>query len=284
MNLKEFIILAALSFGTLQAQNSVQETPKSEIIAFEPQPDGIDIIFTGDPNQLYAVYTSEDGNTWSYLTMGAHLEGDHFHVYDSEALHARKRLYRIVALNQNCRQVDRWMTENLLFRVHFKDLLSEARQNDLRAAASQFHESMNATLRALAAVKQAQTALAEFLKLLSETRFAWIEARHETDAAMKAKKLAEKEIAAKKKALEGQKKEQEKARRMRAQQLHEKGVFLDWAKKFDDEGDTRKADEMRANADEAQKRFEEWNDEVNFQDDAVEDLENDIIDREAALT
>ena len=106
MNLKKLFILAALGFGALQAQNIPLETPKSEIIGFEPQPDGLDIIFTGDPNQLYAVYTSEDGNTWSYLTMGAHLDGDHFHVHDSEATNAKKRLYRIVVLNQNCRQVD----------------------------------------------------------------------------------------------------------------------------------------------------------------------------------
>ncbi|MDF1711132.1 MAG: hypothetical protein P1U90_02780 [Akkermansiaceae bacterium] len=283
MNLKKLFIFAALGFGALQAQNIPQETPKAEIIGFEPQPDGVDIIFTGDPNQLYAVYTSEDGNTWNYLTMGAHLDGDHFHVHDSEATNAKKRLYRIVVINQNCRQVDPWTTENLLFRVNYSEFLSEARQNDLRAAARQFHESMNATLRAVAGVKQAQTGLAEFLKDLSEKRFAWIEARHATDAAMKAKELVEKEITKKKKALEEQKEEQEKARRMRDQQLHEKGVFLDWAKKFNDAGDTRKADEMRANAEEAQKRFAVWNDEVNFQDDAVESLEIDIADREAAL-
>lgn len=284
MNIKQIILFATVGLGTLQAQNVPQETPESEIIAFERQPDGVDIFFTGDPNQLYAVYTSEDSDNWTYLTMGAHIDGDHFHVHDPEALNVKKRLYRIVVLNQSCQQVNRWMTDDLLFRVFYKNYLSEARQNELRAAASQYHAAMNATLRAVGAVKQAQTALAEFLKALSEARFAWIEARHATDAAIRDKKIAEKKIADKKKALEVQKKEQEKARRMRDQQLHEKGVFLDWAKKFDDEGDTRKADEMRANADEAQKRFDAWNDEVDYQDDAVEDLEKDIADREAALS
>lgn len=283
MTLKHLALLSALTFGPLHAQDQPEQAADAEIIAFERQPDGVDLYFTGNPNQLYAVYTSDGSDNWTYLSVAANIDGDHFHVHDEEAPKVKKRFYRIVVLNQSCRQVDRWTTENLLFRVHFKGLLSEARQTELRAAASQYHASMNATLQAVAAVKQAQKALADYLKLLSEARFAWIEAQHATDAALLARKVAGKELDNKKKALEDQKEEQEKARRMRDQQLHEKGVFLDWAKKFDDAGDTRKADEMRANAEEAQKRFEFWNDEVDYQDDAVENLENDIADREEAL-
>ncbi|MGC6465643.1 MAG: hypothetical protein ACON5N_08665 [Akkermansiaceae bacterium] len=284
MNFKTFLmILTSLAFGNLGAQHEPQDIPESEIIGLERQPDGVDLFFTGQPGQIYAVYASNGDDNWAYLSMGAHLDRDHFHVHDPEALTVKKRLYRIVLLNQDCQQVDPWTTENLLFRVHYRSLLSEARQTDLRNAAAQYHAAMNATRMAVNAVKQAHAALADYLKMLSEARFGWIEAQHATEAARMEKKVTEKKIADKKKALEEQKTEREKARRMRDQQLHKKGVFLDWAKKFEDAGDQRKADEMRANAEEAQKRFAFWNDEVDYQDDAVEDLENGIIDLENSL-
>ena len=283
MKFLQFTLFALFSLGALQAQDPVGRPPESEIIALERQPDGFDLFFTGDPNQLYAVYVSSGDDNWEYLTMGANIEGDVFHVHDDKAVEAPKRLYRVVVLNQDCQQVRQTTASELMFWVQYTDFLSEARRTALWQAAVDYHRSMNGVRAAEAAVKQAQRELAEYLKEVSAARFSWIESRHETDAAMKAKKAAEKRLADQKKALEEQKKEQEKANKMRDQQIHEKGVFLEWAKKFDEEGDTRKADEMRANAEAAQERINFWNDEVNYQDDAVESLENDITDSESAI-
>ena len=283
MKLLKILLAASFGFGALNAQNFPEETPQSEIIALERQPDGFDLFFTGDPNQLYAVYVSSSDDNWEYLTMGANIEGDIFHVHDDQAATVKKRLYRVVVLNQDCQQVNPHMTQDLLFWVQYRSFLSEARQNALRAAAAAYHAAMNGVKAAEGAVKQAQAELAEFLKELSALRFAWIEARHATDEAMLEKKREEKRLADKKKALEEQKAEREKAKKMLAQQIHEKEVFLKWAKMFDEAGDTRKADEMRANAEDAQERIDFWDDEVDYQDDAVEDLENDITDSESAL-
>ncbi|MDA7882429.1 hypothetical protein N9A94_09015 [Akkermansiaceae bacterium] len=283
MKILKILLFASASLGALHAQNSPEDAPQSEIIALERQPDGFDLFFTGDPNQLYAVYVSSGDDNWEYLTMGANIEGDMFHVHDDKAGESKKRLYRVVVLNQDCQQVRQTTASDLMFWVQYTDFLTEAHRAVLWQAAVDYHRSMNGVKAAEAAVKQAQRELAEYLKEVSAARFAWIEAQHATDAAMKAKKAEERRLADKKKALEGQKKEQEHANKMRDQQIHEKGVFLKWAKMYDEAGDTRKADEMRANAEAAQERIDFWDDEVDYQDDAVEGLEQDITDSESAL-
>ena len=283
MKFKQILLFTILGLGNLLAQDPPAPTPDSEIIALDRQPDGVDIHFTGDPNQLYAVYVSDDNNTWSYLTMGANIEGDLFHVHDPGDLQSKSRFYRIAVLNQDCQQVDPHTTQNLYNFVRYREALNKAQRDTLRQAASDYHVSMNDTRRAIVAVKQAQAALAKYLKSVSAARFTWIAAGHETDAATRAGKAAEKQLTAQKNSLENQKVERDKAIRMRDQQLHEKGVFLDWAKKFDDAGDPVKADEMRANAGAAQERFEEWHAEVAFQEDAIKTQKQDIAESKAII-
>jgi hypothetical protein len=283
MKFRTTLLAVALSFGILPAQESPLSPPQSEIIALERQSDGVDLFFTGDPNGLYAVYVSDDGDYWDYLTMGAHLEGDIFHVHDEGAQTAKSRLYRIALLNQDCRQVDPWLSQELFRYVRYTEFLTDAERAALMSAASRYQAAINDNLQAERDLKQAQAELAAALMVVSEARIAWIESRHQTDLALKAKKDAQKKLADQKKKLEEQKAGRDRAEKRRDQELYEKGVFLKWARKFDDEGDTRKADEMRANAEAAQERFEEWHEEIGKQEDAMQATGSDIADTEAEI-
>jgi len=283
MKFKTTLLAIALSFGILPAQETPQPAPQSEVIALERQPDGIDLFFTGDPNGLYAVYVGDGGDHWEYLTMGAHLDGDLFHVHDEGALAAKSRFYRVALLNQDCQQADPWLAQELFRYVRYTEFLTDAERAALMAAASRYQAAINDSLQAERDLKQAQAELAAALKLASDARIAWIESRHQTDLALKAKKDTEKKLADQKKKLEDQKAKRDRAKKRRDQELYEKGVFLKWAKKFDDEGDTRKADEMRANAEAAQERFEEWHEEAGRQEDAMQATGSDIADTESEI-
>lgn len=190
MNLRSLLVAftGALALATASAQNpNPAQAADTEIVAFEPQPDGLDVFFTGDPNQVYAIYTSSNGRDWEYHTMSASLDGDIFHFYDEEAPNHKARFYRIAVLNQPCQLVGQELERYLLNCIDYLSSLSRGEQDQLKNAVQQYITAINGTKQAKAGLKQAQAALADYLRLVSAARLAWLEAQKKTGDAKQAK-------------------------------------------------------------------------------------------------
>lgn len=248
------------------------------ILSIQRHHDGNDVWLEAAPNSLVALWISEDFDHWNAIDVAAEIQPGLFVVHHSLQAVPARGFYVGATLTPVCQPVPQDFVQQLVGQVSFFDHLTDAQKAALGASAAAWKEKLEELDEARQRLHDAQRALSDCLKLVAEARLAMQQAEADAQGARDAADQAAQDAQNAADYVGDLYDDLAHAESEAARWAREMQVLLEWAARYEAEGNTFHAEQLRDNADSYHDTYNDWVNEASRLNGQIAQAEADAID------
>lgn len=278
-----FALVALLGHSAVtQADPLKNEVKEAQIVHFERNGDGVNVVIVGPPGQLYGLMACNDGKNWEFSGIAAEMQPGVYVAFSDQVEASGRRLFVVVARDCQFLQYGQLTVQNLVEGTPGEGDLTSSQKGALSEAAVHLVNATNHLNQCRNELVEAERNESDCLKLVAAARLAMEQAQAEAAAAAEAAKKAASAVSGIQSDIVTVTADLATAEGRRDQWEHEMNVHLDWVADASAAGDEYHAVQYRANAANAQANYEAWAAEADRIAENVAAAQADLAAAEAA--